>query len=250
MVKSVDFYFFSPTGGTKQVGEIFCKVVAEEVKEYDLCKGECQGDGKFAVVAVPVFAGRIASLAGERIRAIKGNGAKVVTLAVFGNRAYEDALIEANDIMKENGFKVTGAGAFNARHSVVAPCGAGRPDADDVAEIQQFAIKILKKLTDGTEHEVTVPGNRPYKPLVEREVTPICTDACDKCGNCAKVCPAKAITVTEEGVQTEIAPCFLCMACVSACPKDARILPTPLQEAMNKILLPLAKVRAKNEYYL
>lgn len=250
MLKSVDFYFFSPTGGTKQIGDIFCSTLAEEIEEFDLCKGECQGEGEVAVVAVPVFAGRIASLAGERISAIKGNGAKVVTLAVFGNRAYEDALIEANDVMTENGFKVVGAGAFNARHSVVAPCGAGRPDADDTAEIKEFAVKVLEKLESGVENEVTVPGNRPYKPLVERTVTPLCTDDCGKCGKCAEVCPAHAIKVTEAGVETDVTPCFLCMACVAACPKNARVLPDPLMEAMNKILLPLAEVRAKNEYYL
>lgn len=250
MVKSVDFYFFSPTGGTKQVGEIFCRAVSEKVTEYDLCKESCQGSGDFAVVAVPVFAGRMPSLAAERVKAIQGKGTKVVTIAVFGNRAYEDALLEMNDLVTGNGFQVVGSCALIARHSVVTVVAAGRPDEDDVREIRQFAADVLHKLESGEEQPVSVPGNRPYKALVERNVTPVCTAECDRCGTCAQVCPAHAIRMTEDGPETEVTPCFLCMACVAACPERARILPEPLMEGMNKILLPLEHVRNKNEYFL
>ena len=42
MLKSVDFYFFSLTGGTKQIGDIFCSTLAEEVKSLIFAKANAR----------------------------------------------------------------------------------------------------------------------------------------------------------------------------------------------------------------
>ena len=36
MLASIDFYFFSPTGGTKKAGELFCKSIARNINYIDL----------------------------------------------------------------------------------------------------------------------------------------------------------------------------------------------------------------------
>ena len=51
----------------------------------------------FAVIAMPVFAGRVPALAVERLRMVKSNGAKCVVVAVFGNRAYDDPATSARE---------------------------------------------------------------------------------------------------------------------------------------------------------
>ena len=50
---------------------------------------------------MPVYAGRVPALAVERLKGIKTSGVKCVIVAVYGNRAYEDALVEMQDIATE-----------------------------------------------------------------------------------------------------------------------------------------------------
>ena len=47
---------------------------------------------------MPVYAGRVPALAVERLKGIKTSGVKCVIVAVYGNRAYEDALVEMQDV--------------------------------------------------------------------------------------------------------------------------------------------------------
>ena len=44
----------------------------------------------------------------DRMNYVHGNGAKAVLVAVYGNRAVEDALLEMSDLCLNRGFKVVG----------------------------------------------------------------------------------------------------------------------------------------------
>ena len=50
---------------------------------------------------MPVYAGRVPALAVERLKGMKTSGVKCVIVAVYGNRAYEDALVEMQDVATE-----------------------------------------------------------------------------------------------------------------------------------------------------
>ena len=172
---------------------------------------------------------------------------KAVTLAVYGNRAYEDALLEMNDILTENGFTVIASGAFVAQHSMAPEVGAGRPDEEDAEEIRGFAKAVLhKKSADG----VQLPGNRPYKPEMTVPCTPVSLFSCRHCGVCVKACPTDAISITAEGVATDKEKCTLCMACTHFCPEHARILPPPVQAKMGPLLGALKNIRNRNKMFL
>ena len=106
---------FSPTGGTQRVSEILCQGIGKEsivtdlcVKAADIQLPDIQEDD-LAVIAMPVFAGRVPALAVERLRMVKPNSVKCVVVAVFGNRAYDDALLEMQDVASEIGFRVIAA---------------------------------------------------------------------------------------------------------------------------------------------
>lgn len=58
------------------------------------------------MVAAPVFGGRIPSIVAEKLNELEGHGKKAVTLVVYGNRAYEDALLELNNVVEDRGFQV------------------------------------------------------------------------------------------------------------------------------------------------
>ena len=204
-------------------------------------------EGEMTVVASPVFGGRIPSVVREKIEKFSGTGKKAVTIAVYGNRAYEDALLEMNDILTKCGFTVIASGAFVAQHSMAPEIGAGRPDGEDEKEIYKFAETV--KNSTAVEN-VQVPGNRPYKPEMNMPVAPISLPSCTKCGKCVTVCPTNAISVADGAVITDIEKCILCMACTHICTEQARISPLPLQRKTEQMLGALKGVRNKNEVFL
>lgn len=50
---------------------------------------------------MPVYACRVPALAVERLKGMKTSGVKCVIVAVYGNRAYKDALVEMQDVATE-----------------------------------------------------------------------------------------------------------------------------------------------------
>ena len=248
--KEMEVYYFSPTGGTKKVSSIFADAMEKEVIWHDLGSKEPmmeKPEGEMTVVASPVFGGRIPSVVREKIEKFSGTGKKAVTIAVYGNRAYEDALLEMNDILTKCGFTVIASGAFVAQHSMAPEVGAGRPDGEDEKEIHKFAETV--KNSTAVEN-VQVPGNRPYKPEMNMPVAPISLPSCTKCGKCVTVCPTNAISVADGAVITDIEKCILCMACTYICTEQARIRPLPLQQKTEQMLGALKGVRNKNEVFL
>lgn len=252
MQRKVNFYYFSPTGGTKKVGEIFSGEISESVNFIDLAKEQefPRTDGELAAVATPVFGGRIPAFVAEKLKNIDGVGKKAVTFAVYGVRAYEDALAELNDAVAAQGFRVIASAAAVAQHSIVPSVGEGRPDEQDAAEIREFARKVLDKLVQEPDAKCSVPGNRPYKQWAGMPAAPISLPSCNHCKKCAEACPIEAIDVKENAVETDAEKCMLCMACTAVCPERARILPPPLQEKLEKKLGPLKDIRRANEFYL
>ncbi len=251
MLKTVDFYYFSPTGGTKKAGEVLASEIAETVIEVNLAEKTVNNPSSdVVVVAVPVFGGRIPAIVADKIAKINGEGKKAITAVVYGVRAYEDALLELNDAMKNSGFGVVASVALVAQHSIVPEVGAGRPDQADIGEIQQYAKRILNAIEDGKTDSVAVPGNCPYKDSMKVPATPISVSSCVGCGYCASVCPTEAISVTSEGVATDAGKCLMCMACVAKCPTKSRILPPSIQAGMTQKLGTLKDVRRENEFYI
>lgn len=249
MSDKMEVYYFSPTGGTKKVSDIFAAAVGKDAVWHDLGDKQTpteQPQGELIIVAAPVFAGRIPSVVSEKIKMLAGEGKKAVTIAVYGNRAYEDALLEMNDILKQAGFTVIAAAAFVAQHSIVPEVGTGRPDAEDIKEIRAFAEAVKNSTSAENIH---VPGNRPYKPEMKVAAAPLSLSSCTACGVCAKICPTDAIAAAEGKMVTDVSKCILCMACVHACPKQARILPLPLQQKTDNMLAAFKDVRNKNEVF-
>ena len=249
MADKMDMYYFSPTGGTKKVSSIFAAALGRDVVWHNLGRKQTisgKPQGELTVVAAPVFGGRIPSVVREKIKMLDGKGKKAVTIAVYGNRAYEDALLELNDILIEGGFTVIASAAFVAQHSIVPEVGAGRPDFEDEKEIRTFAEAVQRSTAAENVH---VPGNHPYKPEMNVAVTPISLPSCTACGVCEKVCPTAAIAQEDGKMVTDAEKCILCMACITACPQQARVLPPPLLQKTENMLAAFKTVRNKNEVF-
>lgn len=219
---------FSPTGGTLKATKAVTEEWSETVETIDLTDPKKDfseyyfDSGDIALIAMPSYGGRVPALAAERLKMIKGGGAGCVLLCVYGNRAYEDTLVEMEDIAKECGFKASAAIAAVAEHSIVHKYAAGRPDSEDVKKLKEFSKTVLEKLQNANgDGELKLAGNRPYKKAAGEGLTPKANQNCVKCGECAKRCPTKAIS--EENVSNaDPKKCISCMRCVTECPHSAR----------------------------
>lgn len=252
-MNTICLYYFSPTGGTKRAAEIFCKEISANVESNDLglrVSKTKETREELTVIASPVFGGRIPELVTEKLKELDGSGKKAVTLAVYGSRAYEDALLELNRTAAEQGFQIEASAALIAQHSMAPEVGQGRPDEKDQEEIRKFARKVLEKIEGKIENPVKVPGNYPYKEAMHMPVTPVTLPSCSQCGKCAAICPAGAISMEDKAVTTNTEKCMLCMACTAVCPENARILPPPLKEKMGQMMEKLKDVRKENEFFL
>ena len=160
---------FSPTGGTLRVCEALCEGLGTIATATELCVPADEvavptvGPSDLVVVGMPVYAGRVPALAVERLRCVETHGARCVVVAVYGNRAYEDALVEMRDVATAMGFRVVAAVAAIAEHSICRMYGAGRPDEADAHELAAFGAAIRNAMErKEPSHPLVVPGNRPY----------------------------------------------------------------------------------------
>jgi len=85
----------------------------------------------------------------ETLEKLKGQGTPAVVIAVYGNRAYEDALLEGADWLEKQGFQMAAAGALIGEHSFSAALAAGRPDQDDLAQAARLGEKEAEKTLAG-----------------------------------------------------------------------------------------------------
>ena len=90
--------------------------------------------------------------------------------SVYGNREYEDALLELQNIAIEAGFTPIAGAVFIGEHSFSTegtPIAQGRPDADDLDRARSFGTMVQKKISNleslRNVPPLAVPGNFPYR---------------------------------------------------------------------------------------
>lgn len=237
-IQSVKLVYFSPTGTTQKVLESIGK--AFDVKESDhinmtLPRGIPQVAQSFrdelVIIGAPVYGGRLPADAITRFNQVKGKNSFAVLVVVYGNREYEDSLLELKNLAMELGFTPVAAAAFIGEHSFAtkdAPIANGRPDKKDLQVAENFGRKIKEKLTtlqsSDDLREFYISGRYPYHANGAQPMTvaPVLKeDTCTMCGECVPVCPTEAISINEV-LTTTIEKCIRCCACIKQCPVDAR----------------------------
>jgi len=239
-INQVKLIYFSPTGTTRTVLESIAKgIVDEDVAHINLTLPESARQtippfsDELVMIGAPVYGGRLPVDAVKRLKQLKASNTLAILIVLYGNREFEDALLELKNLALELGFNPVAAGAFIGEHSFATedvPIANGRPDSRDVQKAMEFGARIKDKVaalqSPDAQMEIEIPGSFPYEAGGARPMTvsPVTTeDTCTLCGTCASVCPTAAISV-DGSLATEIELCIRCCACIKNCPEGARVM--------------------------
>ncbi|MBD9139544.1 MAG: ferredoxin [Clostridiales bacterium] len=238
--------YFSGTGTTRRTVERIAGGIASRLnlpaESVDFSRPAVRqetlgfGEKDLVVFGTPVYAGRVPNVLLPFLRErIVGGGALAVPVVLFGNRNYDDALIELRNILAADGMHPIAAGAFVGEHSFSRVLGADRPNAEDEALMDEFAARVAE-LAAGLDaapvKSAAVRGQEPLRPYYtprDRAGNPINilkvkpkTDLsrCGGCGLCADLCPMGSIDPADVSAVRGI--CIKCCACVKGCPTGAK----------------------------
>lgn len=233
MINKISLVYFSPTNTSEKIATTIalgigiknteCINLANSKISYVALKDE------LTIFASPVYGGRIPEIAANRLNNIKGDKSPAIIVVVYGNRNYDDALLELQDIVSKLGFVPIAGAAFIGEHSFstnVYPIAIGRPDNEDIDKAFSFGHTIgnLIKNDYKFNKSLHLPGNFPFKEKSNKpQITPITVDnQCNKCAICVSLCPTGAIQMNDTP-ETNPSLCILCCACIKGCPNNARI---------------------------
>lgn len=261
----MDCIIFSPTGTTRSIVTAIAEGMDQPIaRPVDLTFPACvepeAADDGPVIIGTPVYGGRVPALAAQRLRQhIRGDGRPAVLVVVYGNRAFDDALLELRDLAEELGFVPVAGAAFIGEHSfstAAVPVAEGRPDTADADKARAFGQAVRARL-DATPDlsalpRLEVPGNYPHRDgAAAMAVSPeTLQENCVLCGECARACPTGAIVVTAESVETDTALCLRCCACIRACHYAGRLMLHPKVLEFGRILNDKFSRRAEPETFL
>lgn len=263
-ISTIRLAYFSPTGTTQRVLESIASGIAgAQVEHINLTLPDSSGQthtcgaDELLLLGAPVYGGRLPVDAIKRFRRIHGKNTLAVVVVVYGNREFEDALLELKDLAGELGFLPVAGAAFIGEHSFAsaeAPIATGRPDRLDVEKAKAFGAGIEEKIrvlqSAKSMAELVVPGRFPYEggprsmsvaPLTKEHI-------CTLCGTCASVCPTAAIAV-DDRVATHVDACIRCCACIKSCPTGARVWVDEMMATITNWLKENCSVRKEPEIF-
>lgn len=236
-ISKLKLTYFSPTNTTQKILESIAKGFnAESVEHINLTLPDGVDTAvpsladELVIFGAPVYGGRLPVDAVKRFKHLKGKMTPAVIVVVYGNREFEDSLLELKNLVVELGFNPIAGGAFIGEHSFAtkdAPIASGRPDSMDVQKAMEFGARIKEKIATlqsvAGPVDLDIPGRFPYEsgPRVMTIAPLTDEEKCTLCGTCATVCPTAAISI-DDSVTTAIEGCIRCCACIKICPEEAR----------------------------
>lgn len=232
--RTIHGMYFSPTGNGRKVNDFLCyelssafekQGIGVQVKHVSLNKEDNRaveytfGEDDILVINMPTYAGRVPNVLKDFLATcFRGNGALCIPVVTYGNRSYENSLLELATLMKKDGFRVIAGAAFVGQHPFSEKLGRGRPDMEDVHTISRFGEEIAGRIITNNLEEFVPEGDyetiKYYTPLgIDGQpakflkACPVQDDnRCNDCGRCYLICPVASKNI-----------CIKCMACVTYC---------------------------------
>lgn len=271
-LKGIKAVYYSAAGHTKYVVCAIAESIAKELgipwEAYDFTLPGMRQHvqhyraDELVIFGTPVYAGRIPNKLLPTVQTLfKGNEALAVPVVTFGNRSYDNALIELRNELEDNEFHTIAAAAFAAEHVFSDKIAAGRPDREDMVEIYQFAAAVAAKIAGMEEipGKIQVKGTEPIpayytplgmdgKPAVFLKAKPKTREKCINCRRCVSACPMGSISYDCPSTVSGI--CIKCHACIKACPVQAKYFDDEAMLSHIAMLEHNYMRRAKNESFI
>ncbi|MEG1553854.1 MAG: EFR1 family ferrodoxin [Rikenellaceae bacterium] len=226
----VNLVYFSATGTTLKVVKAVAKGTGiTEIIHFNITKNYEKeilvSQNAITIFGMPVYAGRIPQIAIDSLNRFSSNGSPAIVVCTYGNRDFDDAVLELKNIVEKNNFHVVSAGAFIAQHSIFPQVAKGRPDNSDLASAEELGGKSIETLARyesiNTLPQLTVKGNFPYRAITSIPIRPKTNNKCNKCYRCVKECPTGAISENNPH-KIDKTKCIACAHCISICDKKAK----------------------------
>lgn len=270
-MKEVRTLFFSATDNTRKmvqsVADGLSKGLSCPISENNNVtpfasreKMYCFAGDCVAVIGFPVYAGRIPNKILPFFQNnVKGENTPAIAVLTYGNRAYDNALREIQQVLHKNGFVVIGALTQPSQHSFSSSVATGRPNNEDLAKAKKFGLSLAKKILAGNISDclpvdegelvyytpLTTQGNKANILKVMPESR---RDLCDSCGDCALRCPMGSIPKETPWETTGI--CIKCHACITHCPKGARAFTDEVFLSHKEMIEQNFSARKESEYFI
>ncbi len=235
-VKKVYAVYFSPTYTTKKSVEAFVEGMGIPTEKVDLTLPKVRqsfnrafGKDELVAVGLPVYGGRLPLDLEDFFSGLKGDATPAVAIVLYGNREFDDALIELRMRLEDRGFAVKAGAAFIGEHTFSVKIATGRPDSNDLTVAADFGRKVLECVKQDYKGKLVLKGNYPfvkkgYDPKVHLEFPPhprfTTTEDCNQCGLCAEDCPWGAIDSSDCRLRN-YSKCMICYRCFKNCPVSA-----------------------------
>lgn len=271
-ISSVIGLYFSPTGTTRTLVTAAAEQAAQTLGvPFRLISLNTPAEREtvfhfsadtLVIVGAPTYAGRLPNKISPDLRRIlHGSGSPAVALVTYGNRAYENALAELFRVLTDGGMKPAAGAVCVCQHSIARALAAGRPNAEDCAEVRRFAAKAAERIqkdeivlspavpgdADSSYYIPTGTSGEPAKFLKSAPQTD--SEKCDRCGRCAALCPMGSISSEDPSVVSGI--CIKCQACILGCPRGAKFFDDEQFLSHARMLeQKFAGIHKENEFYL
>lgn len=249
--------YFSATNNTRNCLRRIAHTTKFPVVEHNITKPVSTditilSSSELLIVGVPSYAGRVPQICLPALKQFKGQDTPAIMVCTYGNRDFEDTLLELKDILLSNGFKPIAATALVSQHSIFPLMGEGRPNSDDHTMLADFSLRCLALLhainRPADLPEIIVKGNFPYRDASVVPLYPQANNQCNACEACAHMCPVGAISFDNLQI-TDAAKCISCGRCVAICPKCARTFGGELYESIATKFASLHSIPKDNVFY-
>ena len=252
---SVEAIYFSPTGTSKTGAVSIARAIDPAAKEIDVTvigtvpERTSFPSDSLVVFGAPVYGGRLYEGAVERFQQFTGHHTPCVITVTYGNRDFDDALLEMKDLVEALGFVPVAAAALVGQHTY-GSVQVGRPEAADVEQDEAFGRQVQEALAADRLETVQVPGNYPYKDGGHGGTFyPLTTEACTRCGLCARECPEQAIDPLDPS-RVDESKCISCFRCIRRCPVHAKNCDTEAYRTFAEAFSQKLAQRKENLYIL
>lgn len=252
----INSIIFSPSGGTKNVMRSLVRDLDAPVRECDITLPGGRNEelsfaqDDFVFFGFPVYGGRMPINIEKLFKGITGRNTPCALTVVYGNRAFDGALLDLHKVASQNGFVPIAGVAAIAEHSLAPQLATQRPDDQDRMKLAEWGKRILEcaskgallKSAPGAYPDWVFPPGMDPRPITDK-------GKCLNCGTCATVCPAGAIPADEPSL-TNVEECIFCGACAKYCPEKARVMGNEAFHEFGKPHLVEAAKRKEPELFL